>query len=106
MWSGSGSERTRSITGLNFKGGPSVAPNLADWGIKGLRKKGGRFKAGGGRWPYYAPNPLRGGAAKGLGIKGLRRNSPRSCGIPHGREIFNWGLRIGGEKTRKAEDGN
>ena len=27
MWSGSGSERTRSITGLNFKGGPSVAPN-------------------------------------------------------------------------------
>ena len=73
MWSGSGSERTRSITGLNFKGGPSVAPNLADSGIKGLRKKGGRFKAGGGRWPYYAPNPLRGGAAKGLGIKGLRK---------------------------------
>ena len=64
-----------------------------DSGVKGLR-------------PYYAPNPLRGGAAKGLGIKGLRRNSPRSCGIPHGREIFNWGLRIGGEKTRKAEDGN
>ena len=27
MWSGSGSERTRSITGLNFRGGPSVAPN-------------------------------------------------------------------------------
>ena len=69
MWSGSGSERTRSITGLNFKGGPSVAPNLADAGTQGLRKKGGRFKAGGGRWPYYAPNPLRGGAAKGLGIK-------------------------------------
>ena len=44
------------------------------------------WKAGGGRGPYYAPNPLRGGAAKGLGIKGLRRNSPRSCGIPHARE--------------------
>ena len=29
-------------------------------GIQGLR-------------PYYAPNPLRGGAAKGLGIKGLRK---------------------------------
>ena len=32
MWSGSGSERTRSITGLNFKGGSSVAPKLADSG--------------------------------------------------------------------------
>ena len=81
MWSGSGSERTRSITGLNFKGGPSVAPNLADSGIKGLRKKGGRFKAGGGRWPYYAPNPLRGGAAKGLGIN---PPSSRSCGTTKG----------------------
>jgi hypothetical protein len=42
MWSGSGSERTRSITGLNFKGGPSVAPGPlrggGDSGIKGLRK--------------------------------------------------------------------
>ena len=40
MWSGSGSEHTRSITGLNFKGGPSVAPNLADAGIKGLGGSG------------------------------------------------------------------
>jgi len=41
MWSGSGSERTRSITGLNFKGGPSVAPGPlrggGNSGIKGLR---------------------------------------------------------------------
>ena len=43
---------------------PSFAPSLADAGtrrvrdkgIKGLRKKGGRFKGGGGRRPYYAPN--------------------------------------------------
>ena len=62
MWSGSGSERTRSITGLNFKGGPSVAPNLADSGIKGLRKKGGRFKAGGGRRPSFAPSLADAGA--------------------------------------------
>ena len=50
MWSGSGSEHTRSIIGLNFKGGPSVAPNLADAGTQGLGVKddGGRFKAGGG----------------------------------------------------------
>ena len=48
MWSGSGSEHTRSIIGLNFKGGPSVAPNLADAGTQGLGVKddGGRFKAG------------------------------------------------------------
>jgi len=42
--------------------------------MKGLRRQveGGRWKAGWGRWPYYAPNPLRGGAAKGFREKGIK----------------------------------
>lgn len=72
MWSGSGSERTRSITGLNFKGGPSGAPNLADSGTRGRRDSG----------------------VKGGGILDFEfRILPRSCGIPHVREILDWGLR-------------
>jgi hypothetical protein len=31
---------------------------------EGVKEK--RWKVQGGRWPYYAPNPLRGGAAKGF----------------------------------------
>ena len=54
---------------------PAVAGLWRVGGIKGLR-------------PYYAPNPLCGGASKGAlkGRGGEFGNSPRSGGIPHVRE--------------------
>ena len=44
-------------------------------GVGQMRTYGPRGQVKGGRGPYYAPNPLRGGAMEGLrreGVKGLR----------------------------------
>jgi hypothetical protein len=38
-------------------------------GVGHLRTYGPRGQVKGGRGPYYAPNPLRGGASKGCRIK-------------------------------------
>ena len=38
-------------------------------GVGQMRTYGPRGQVKGGRWPYYAPNPLRGGASKGCRIK-------------------------------------
>ena len=54
--------------GEGIKG--DFAPQLRDPACAG---KFGMRNSKIGEWPYYAPNPLRRGAAKGLGIKGLRK---------------------------------
>ena len=50
-------------------------------------KEVGGVCMGGLRWPYYAPNPLRGGASKGLRWKGGLGNHFLEAGAePQGNE--------------------
>ena len=93
---------------------PSVAPNLADAGVKGLTLLcsvsvnlaelwRAPSKGGEGNFeirPYDAPNPLRGGASKGFrdsGVKGLR-GQVEGGRWKRGLSLFHWasGLKVTG----------